>query len=98
MKKTCENCKHKDTDYSVYPCMDCFHKSKWEEWQDTNYYPTTEDLIIAELEKIKEEIQGLIDFEESCCGNATLGYSCLRVINESIEAIRGKSIEKENKQ
>ena len=55
------------------------------------------DKIIAKLEKIKGEIQGLIDFEESCCGNATLGYSCLRVINESIEAIRGKNIEKENK-
>ena len=49
-----------------------------------------------ELENIKNEIQGLIDFEESCCGNTTLGYSCLRVINESIEAIRGKNIEKEN--
>ena len=53
-------------------------------------------LIIEELEKIKEEIQGLIDFEESCCGNTTLGYECLGVINESIEAIRGKNIEKEN--
>ena len=53
--------------------------------------------IIEELEKIKEEIQGLIDFEESCCGNTTLGYECLGVINESIEAIRGKNIEKENK-
>lgn len=54
-------------------------------------------LIIEELEKIKEEIQGLIDFEESCCGNTTLGYECLGVINGSIEAIRGKNIEKENK-
>ena len=49
------------------------------------------------LQEIKEEIQGLIDFEESCCGNTTLGYECLGVINERIEAIRGKSIEKENK-
>lgn len=53
--------------------------------------------IIEELENLKEEIQGLIDFEESCCGNATLGYECLGVINERIEAIRGKNIEKERK-
>ena len=53
--------------------------------------------LLEELEKIKEEIQGLIDFEESCCGNTTLGYECLGVINERIEAIRGKDTEKENK-
>lgn len=55
------------------------------------------ECVIEELEKIKEEIQGLIDFEESCCGYTTLAYECLGVINERIEAIRGKSIEKENK-
>ena len=44
------------------------------------------DNHIDELEKIKEEIQGLIDFEESCCGNTTLGYECLGVVNKSIEA------------
>lgn len=41
-----------------------------------------------ELEKIKEEIQGLIDFEESCCGNTTLGYECLGVINNKIGELK----------
>ncbi|MBO7733854.1 MAG: hypothetical protein J6S67_14925 [Methanobrevibacter sp.] len=87
MKKTCENCKHKDTDYSVYPCMDCFHKSKWEEWQDTNYYPTTEDLIIEELEKIKAEIIG-------SCNNiaqevSDLSYTRKIYVYEQLSEIKG---------
>jgi len=40
------------------------------------------------LEKIKEEIQGLIDFEESCCGNTTLGYECLGIINDRISELK----------
>lgn len=41
------------------------------------------------LEQIKEEIQGLIDFEESCCGNTTLGYECLGVIDNKISELKG---------
>lgn len=47
------------------------------------------DLII-ELEKIKEEIRDLIDFEESCCGNTTLGYECLGVIKNKIDELKGE--------
>lgn len=55
-------------------------------------------LIIEELEKIKEEIQGLIDFEESCCGNTTLGYECLGVIENKISELKGdKKMNKELK-
>ena len=43
-----------------------------------------------ELEKIKEEIHDLIDFEDSCCGNTTLGYECLGVINDKIKELKGK--------
>ena len=39
-----------------------------------------------ELEKIKNEIQGLIDFEESCCGDTTLGYQCLGVIEDMLNS------------
>ena len=46
--------------------------------------------IIEELEKIKSEIQGLIDFEESCCGNTTLGYQCLGVIEDRIAEMKGE--------
>lgn len=46
---------------------------------------------IEELEKIKDEIQGLIDFEESCCGNTTLGYECLGVINKHIAELKGEN-------
>ena len=44
--------------------------------------------FITELEKIKEEIQGLIDFEETCCGNTTLGYECLGVIDDKISELK----------
>ena len=47
------------------------------------------DKGIEELEKIKTEIQGLIDFEESCCGNTTLGYQCLGVIDDKISELKG---------
>ena len=47
------------------------------------------DFAIEELEQIKNEIQGLIDFEESCCGNTTLGYECLSVINNKISELKG---------
>lgn len=53
--------------------------------------------VIAELGKIKEEIQGLIDFEESCCGNTTLGYQCLGVIKDKISELKGESEVKEYK-
>ena len=46
--------------------------------------------VIEELEKIKTEIQGLIDFEESCCGNTTLGYQCLGVIDDKISELKGE--------
>ena len=42
------------------------------------------------LEKIKAEIQGLIDFEESCCGNTTLGYQCLGIIEDRISELKGE--------
>lgn len=45
--------------------------------------------IIEELENIKDEIQDLIDFEESCCGNTILGYECLSVINNKISKLKG---------
>ena len=45
---------------------------------------------IAELEKIKEEIQGLVDFEETCCGNTILGYQCLSVIDNKISELKGE--------
>ena len=48
------------------------------------------DKGIEELEKIKTEIQGLIDFEESCCGNTTLGYQCLGVIDDKISELKGE--------
>ena len=44
-----------------------------------------------ELEKIKAEIQDLIDFEETCCGNTTLGYQCLGVINNRISELKGEN-------
>lgn len=47
--------------------------------------------IIAELEKIKAEIQGLIDFEESCCDNTILGYECLDVIDKHISELKGEN-------
>ena len=47
-------------------------------------------LIVKELERIKEEIQGLIDFEESCCGNTTLGYQCLGVVEDRISELKGE--------
>jgi len=47
--------------------------------------------IIEELEKIKEEIQGIIDFEESCCGETTLGYQCLGVINNKLAELKGEN-------
>ena len=49
------------------------------------------DKGIEELEKIKTEIQGLIDFEESCCGNTTLGYQCLGVIDDKISELKGET-------
>lgn len=48
------------------------------------------NFAIEELEQIKNEIQGLIDFEESCCGNTTLGYECLGVINKNISELKGE--------
>ena len=45
--------------------------------------------VIEELEKIKLEIQGLIDFEETCCGNTTLGYQCLGVVEDRISELKG---------
>lgn len=51
----------------------------------------TDNDVIEELEKIKTEIQGLIDFEESCCGNTTLGYECLGVINKHIAELKGEN-------
>jgi hypothetical protein len=53
--------------------------------------PTVEDKTVKELEKIKEEIQGLIDFEEDCCSNATLGYECLGVIKNKISELKGEN-------
>lgn len=50
----------------------------------------TDNDVIEKLEKIKDEIQGLIDFEESCCGNTTLGYECLGVINNKIGELKGE--------
>ena len=44
-----------------------------------------------ELEKIKNEIQGLIDFEESCCGDTILGYQCLGVIEDIISELKGEN-------
>lgn len=49
-----------------------------------------------ELEKIKNEIQGLIDFEKSCCGNATLGYQCLGVIEDRISELKGETPNEDN--
>ena len=48
------------------------------------------DKGIEELEKIKTEIQGLIDFEESCGGNTTLGYQCLGVVKDRISELKGE--------
>ena len=48
------------------------------------------NFAIEELEKIKAEIQGLIDFEESCGGNTTLGYQCLGVIDDKISELKGE--------
>ena len=48
------------------------------------------NLIVEELEKIKTEIQGLIDFEESCGGNTTLGYQCLGVVKDRISELKGE--------
>lgn len=48
----------------------------------------TDNDVIEELENIKTEIQGLIDFEESCCGNTTLGYECLGVIDNHISELK----------
>lgn len=48
------------------------------------------DDTIEEFKKIKEEIQGLIDFEESCCENAIIGYECLGVINTHIAELKGE--------
>ena len=66
-------------------------------FNDGNYIEALEVLIdyyevglIEELEKIKTEIQGLIDFEESCCGNTTLGYQCLGVIDDKISELKGE--------
>lgn len=50
-----------------------------------------EDDTIEKFEKIKEEMQGLIDFEKSCCGDATLGYECLDVIEQCIEELKGEN-------
>ena len=50
--------------------------------------------LSEELEKIKEEIQGLIDFEESCCGNTALGYQCLGVIKDRISELKGENNDK----
>lgn len=47
--------------------------------------------IIEELEKIKEKIQGLIDFEDSCSGNTTLGYQCLGVVEDRISELKGEN-------
>ena len=46
--------------------------------------------LSTELEKIKTEIQGLIDFEESCCDNTILGYECLDVIDKHISELKGE--------
>lgn len=46
--------------------------------------------FIEELEKIRDEIQDLVDFEETCCGNAILGYQCLSVINNKITELKGE--------
>lgn len=48
--------------------------------------PTIETVLVD----IKDEIQGLIDFEESCCGDITLGYQCLGVIEDRISELKGK--------
>jgi len=47
--------------------------------------------LSEEFENIKEKIQGLIDFEESCCGNTTLGYQCLGVIEDRIAEMKGEN-------
>lgn len=61
------------------------------EQYDKGYKDGLRETFIEELEKIKEEIQGLIDFEESCCGNTTLGYECLGVINDKISELKGEN-------
>ena len=46
---------------------------------------------IGQLIKLETEIQGLIDFEESCCGNTTLGYQCLSAIKDKISELEGEN-------
>ena len=75
----CSDCKHKYT-MSQSPCTECRCFNKME-----NGNPA-----VALLEKWKTEIQGLIDFEESCCGNTTLGYQCLGVIDDKISELKGE--------
>lgn len=67
---------------STEPC------EHWEGKYEPNFIASR---FIEELEKIKDEIQGLIDFEESCCGNTTLGYECLSVINNKISELKGEN-------
>lgn len=79
-----------------FKCKDC------DNYNQCNYYHNRRETsfickefqnqwgYIEELEKIKTEIQGLIDFEESCCGNTTLGYQCLGVIDDKISELKGE--------
>ena len=60
------------------------------EQYDKGYRDGVRETFIEELEKLKTEIQGLIDFEESCCGNTTLGYQCLGVIDDKISELKGE--------
>ena len=60
---------------------------------DLEYFIIHGTPLEEELEKIKTEIQGLIDFEESCCGNITLGYQCLGVIEDIISELKGENKE-----
>lgn len=62
-------------------CLDCH------DYMD-GYNRGKREGVIEELEQIKNEIQGLIDFEESCCGNTTLGYECLGVIDNHISELK----------
>ena len=46
---------------------------------------------VDELEKVREKIQSLIDFEEGCSGNTTLGYECLGIINDTLSDLKGEN-------
>lgn len=85
------------TDGNLISCLNGWNKVYKDILEDSRKMPSAEqtDRIITELEKIKTEIQGLIDFEESCCGNTTLGYQCLGVIKDKISELKGESEDEE---